>query len=1736
MVNCKKLLAMFLIFTLTFSNFAFAANGFISLFGNSKGNENIEFSAYLASGEEESNALVSDVNNKDLSIEMQLEVKDKGYLKDAQIQIVAEDDEELNFKIKEESKEIENDEEDLEKKEEVEPEKDTSNEKEESGAEEEISGENEAEEIETDKEASEENETAKLEDSDNKIQSIEDNTIKLRKIESSSDKIEIALPIEYNQEAYINDSKLLTKTKVILSGIYVDKDGDENEISNEVELTLAWKDDRQVRVDDNVTKYVKFGDDGIILQTMVKVDSSTENNSLPVKATELNIDVPTINEVAPTEVTVLANSTRGTNGKGVGEVDFNTDNWTYNEEEKKITVQVENKKELVKVNESEEYLKEDEEVKEEERYFSESGIDEYVVTYVYRNVEQTDEINVTTKAQANVTIFSGVVSEENEIVVSSQDEKTFALTGQTGDIVSYDIENKNESVSKVYGYLEQETEFNLKTAINVSLTDLVEEIRVEDVENYYIDKEGNSLATDDIYYKEISVGKEDFEEILSEDGSIEILNQDGNVLATINKDMEVDENGTYVVNFEERFSKIIIKTSAPVKTGNLIISSKKAMSNLNVDKNTYANMLEIATDTVQRAKLKYVSELAELDRNTVKIALNDTKTNFNLIIDRNSLSTVTTNSDVEMRLEFNNDEEESDIYGDSVFEVEMPAYVTNVEVTNASMVNGEGLELSNVETYSRDGKIIIKMTVNGQQTALNSGVLTNGTNIVLNMNIDVDKYTPSKDDVITTYGYNSQATDYTDLANYTINDVTTSGISELDISYSGPSGVVAINSLSNYNDEGKVLTSVKEGSKTDYLEIYDVAKNAKSEIVVINNNENAVSNFSILGRLPYKGVKDVDSENELGTTVDAPLASMIAGDDGFTIYYSDKEEATKDLENEENNWVTEPESMENIKSYLIVPSSEDYKLGAKEVLRFSYDYTIPENLEHNEKIYGTFLVYYENDGIEEASRPDLVGLSTGAGPELSLEVSSDKEQVKELDEFTIKAKVTNTGEDLANNVKLIVPVPAGTTYVSAKSDRDSAEISYENGEVVASMVRLEKDISIQMEVKLKVNEVSNDEEENRINVSAKVNADNLRKEKIENLKEINIITSELSLREYSINSTVREDSIVKIQLYAENRTNTDKENVVVKTKLPEELDFSSACMIERVYDERGSLTSNNFIDNANYDSTSNEVSWKLGTVKPDENKKLELRVKANDLEDGVLSKNITVESEISADNTETYKSEDVNLQVGDSSLSIVQNSSTPTYIQEGDLIDYTFTIKNSGVIGENVELEDIVPNGVVIKKITINNESSDTFYSNSAKANVLVPANQEVTVSLTGMATNLGGEKEKTVTNEAQISSANSKIIKSNAITHIIQIKPGYSDYYDIDTNNNSNSIENQIQNEDITKSYKITGTAWLDTNKNGMRDSDESKMSDITAMLVDSNTGVIKATTKTNNIGEYTFAGLGNGTYIVIFKYNTKLYTTTTYKKDNVDEAVNSDVVTTKIEQDGKKENAAVTDTISINGSSVSGIDIGLVDATKFSLGLDKSITKVTVQNEQGTKTEKYNKAKLAKYEIRAKYLTGSTVYVEYTYTVTNNGDLAGYATEIVDYIPEGMTFNSSLNKDWYTGTDGNLYTKALENSELNVGESKEVKLILTKQMTEENTGIVSNTAEIASDYNIYGVSDDNSTPANKAQNEDDMSTADVIISVGTGESLIYISAIIVSLLLASGIGFILYKRLLENKSKGGV
>ena len=54
---------------------------------------------------------------------------------------------------------------------------------------------------------------------------------------------------------------------------------------------------------------------------------------------------------------------------------------------------------------------------------------------------------------------------------------------------------------------------------------------------------------------------------------------------------------------------------------------------------------------------------------------------------------------------------------------------------------------------------------------------------------------------------------------------------------------------------------------------------------------------------------------------------------------------------------------------------------------------------------------------------------------------------------------------------------------------------------------------------------------------------------------------------------------------------------------------------------------------------------------------------------------------------------------------------------------------------------------------------------------------------------------------------------------------------------------------------------------------------------------------------------------------------------------------------------------------------------------------------------------------------------------------------------------------------------------------------MTLTKAMTENNTGLINNTAEIAESYNELGIADSKSTPGNRVNGESDYGSADAIL-----------------------------------------
>ena len=457
------------------------------------------------------------------------------------------------------------------------------------------------------------------------------------------------------------------------------------------------------------------------------------------------------------------------------------------------------------------------------------------------------------------------------------------------------------------------------------------------------------------------------------------------------------------------------------------------------------------------------------------------------------------------------------------------------------------------------------------------------------------------------------------------------------------------------------------------------------------------------------------------------------------------------------------------------------------------------------------------------------------------------------------------------------------------------------------------------------------------------------------------------------------------------------------------------------------------------------------------------------------------------------------------------------------------TITNNNKEDAKILIENILPNGLQFEKATINIDNGKKQYeitngdieNEEIKLNDKTITIEEILESKKTMLFNIEAIldtseiSEKQIKNEFNLTDLSSIISYYNSLSintdrEIIEEETRkeeeieQEDEENFDDNAPIEEEEKKEEEKEVKEERVILGNAWLDSNKNGMRDEDEPSIQEIKVKVKNLNTGeIINSSTTTGKDGKYTLE-LPKGKYIIMFMIDTNLYKLTTYQANGVSDDLNSDAVLKEFEIDGKKQTVAATDEIDLQ-ENLNNIDVGLIEKEKFDLKLKKYVSKIALSNKQGERYINFDNSELAKVEIKAKYLSGTTVAIEYKIEVTNEGEVAGYAKQIVDYKPQDLTFNSSINPGWYqNGND--IYTDSLANTLINPGETKEVTLILTKTMTETNVGLINNLAEISQDYNSDKLSDINSIVANKNKQENDLGQANVIISVSTGALINYL------------------------------
>ena len=245
----------------------------------------------------------------------------------------------------------------------------------------------------------------------------------------------------------------------------------------------------------------------------------------------------------------------------------------------------------------------------------------------------------------------------------------------------------------------------------------------------------------------------------------------------------------------------------------------------------------------------------------------------------------------------------------------------------------------------------------------------------------------------------------------------------------------------------------------------------------------------------------------------------------------------------------------------------------------------------------------------------------------------------------------------------------------------------------------------------------------------------------------------------------------------------------------------------------------------------------------------------------------------------------------------------------------------------------------------------------------------------------------------------------------------------------------------------------------------------------------------------------------------------------------------TAEISEDSDENGNPVEDIDSTPDNDEDGeddIDIEKVKVTYFDLALKKIISKVTMTLDGKTTVEEtghtfdQNPEPVVKIELGNHKIETAVIKFTYQIRITNEGNMAGYAEEITDYIPEGLEFVEEDNENWVLSEDGKtITTTQLSNTLLEPGESTIIEVTFRWINGHNNLGVKTNWAEISedSDEDKNPVEDIDSTPDNFEKGEDDIDDAEVVLSIVTGIGEHYIGVITAVLVLLAG-GVILIKK----------
>ncbi len=1571
------------------------------------------------------------------------------------------------------------------------------------------------------------NSNFKLVDSDSSyIKKIEGNTLYLNQINvGMAEEIKVKIKPILKEEYEVG--LLNMPTTVELTGTYKDK--------TEKDISIKASTELKFELEENIQKQDVLSNMQIITNKIVKVDGTDKRmiqisydlglkeNQYPMKEIKAELDIPKISSQEE-EKAINVTSNAYLNNM----TDFN---WDYSDGKLQLTLKNEAKNGTIK--------------------WKQQGSENVIITCLYEPDVKIQ--NVSLKTQEKITLHNSKEI-ENSNSISVEEEKD--------SIIQIKANNLEETMYKGKLYAGIDREYKTTTQLKVNYAKAIENIVIQEDGSKYIANDVQEEAN--VSYVQTAISKEQFNKLFGEKGEIVFYNQNKEIVGSIDAKTEADENGNIIMSYPENVQAIQAIATAPVTEGILELNHTKVIkASGEIVRTAHELTNKVVTSyNVNSDEQKYTK--GALQETQTTISLQDTVTSAKLEVNKQTLSTVVANQ-IEMKAILVSNNEKYDLYKNPHLAIQMPEQVENVDINSVELLYENELKIAN---YELDGRTL-HIYLEGQQTQYKNAVIE-GATVVINATLQVNRKSATKDEQIIMNYQNEGAVLYENEGN-----------TASDIKIVAPRDLTAIQSIKELGVE----TLGDEQTKQILVPRGTESKALQTDIEVINNQEQAIENVRILGEFPTNSeennmgiqvanainVEQVSNAKVYYTQNANATDDLNNSENEWTEEIQDSDKVSKYLITVDS---LEPQS-NLVGSYSFnLPADLEYNQEAKASYQVKYDNSLTKVAD---EIKAT-----------DIEMQTGIGPKVDAKVTATVAEKEENATVKNGEVIRYKIEASNTGTEDVSNVKVIGAVPEGTTMVEPEPNYEYTGASYykelENKTYEATIENLKVGETVYKEYEVRVNQ--NTAVNTKLENVAQVQYGDVTKQATvtNEVQKGDIRITVKRITDHSIDlytaGTIRYFAIV------ENMSTQKQDNVKVKANFPENLQVETVKLItnlgkEEVNDDdlysAGDEEQTEEDTNREYelqevepsDVITEEIEYKdeidIGTIEPGKAKVLSYSMLINKDKEQNSKINFSAEAK---KGTDTYRSNLLTDNINNIAVAISMVDNTQSeYVKANDVIEYTIKVENkSNAILENVNIRDEIPEQLTVQSVTMNNEEQELLEENSVVVPLSIDKGGEATIKIqTVVDYSENREKAEPITNVAYAEFLGDTIATTSEINHIIQAEPSQEEPEEEpnqdepnqeqpsgeEGNNqdpNGNSGENGNNQEpsgenttpegngngkqkDIENNKAISGLAWLDENNNGQKDASEKLISNVKVKLLDTQTNqfvkeesgkTLEATTNEN--GVYVLDKIGNGTYIVVFEYNNAKYGLTKYKAQGVPEKQNSDAMMSELQIGEEKAQVIATDILELKDENISNINVGFITLQNFDLKLDKYVSKILIQNANGTTVREYNDATMAKVELDAKQVNGTTAIIEYKLVVTNQGEIEGYAKKIADYAPSDLTFSSELNKDWYQSGDA-LYNSSLANEKIQPGESKIVTLTLTKSMTENNVGLIPNTAEIAEDYNELGIKDSNSTPNNREKAENDYGFAEVILSIRTG-GVVYVVATIIAILVLGTVATIIIKK----------